>query len=102
MKFKIIVGNLFYISNSSFLIFFEIINIASKKNESWARFSGNPLAACFVTGAAALIFAVNKKITPQQVKQILKETAKNIDYANKELIGNLGTGKLDILKFIVS
>lgn len=71
------------------------VKSASKVIDSWARFSGNLFAACFVTGTCGLIHKMNKKIRPKQIEYVLKETADKIDYANIGLSEQLGAGKLN-------
>ena len=57
--------------------------------------SGTSLAAPFVTGTAGLIFSENPGFTSDEVEQILKCSADNIDTQNPSYVGLLGAGRLN-------
>lgn len=56
--------------------------------------SGTSQAAPFVSGTAALLFQANPDLTPQQVKQIIMETAKPLNGASENIQGK---GRIDPL-----
>jgi subtilisin family serine protease len=57
--------------------------------------SGTSFAAPYVTGTIGLMLSVNPCLTPQDVQEILSDTAVNIDAQNPNYIGQLGAGRLD-------
>ncbi|MBI1836606.1 MAG: S8 family serine peptidase [Flavobacteriia bacterium] len=57
--------------------------------------SGTSFASPIVTGVVGLILAANPCLTVDQVEQILKETAYNIDGLNPTFAGLLGAGRVD-------
>lgn len=66
--------------------------------------SGTSQAAPFVTGGAALMFAVNPNLTAAQAKQILLETADDIYHIpyNENFTGELGTGRLNLYRAVLT
>jgi hypothetical protein len=56
---------------------------------------GTSFAAPLVSGTVALMLAVNKCLTADQVEEILKETAVNIYPSNQAYVGKLGAGRID-------
>lgn len=57
--------------------------------------SGTSFATPFVTGTVALMLSVNPCLTFEEVEEILKTTAHNIDAENPLYVGKLGAGRLD-------
>ena len=69
------------------------INIISTKNGGgYIVKSGTSMAVPHVAGAAALILQANPDYTPEKVKQILKENAKNLKYDPNIQ----GSGRVDV------
>jgi hypothetical protein len=57
--------------------------------------NGTSFAAPYVAGLAALLFAVNPCLSPDEVEYILKTTSVNIDAQNPAYVGLIGTGRID-------
>jgi Subtilase family/Secretion system C-terminal sorting domain len=59
--------------------------------------SGTSFAAPFVSGTAALLYAINERFSPDEIEAILKCTAANIYNIpqNTAYVGKLGAGRLD-------
>jgi len=69
------------------------INIISTKNGGgYIIKSGTSMAVPHVAGAAALVLQANPDYTPEKVKQVLKENAKNLEYDSNIQ----GSGRLDV------
>lgn len=62
---------------------------------SYMTGNGTSFAAPYVSGTIALMLAVNKCLTPDEVEYILRATAVNIDAINPLYIGKLGAGRLN-------
>ena len=60
-------------------------------------------AAPQVAGLAALILSVNPNLSAVEVKEIIKETADNIDHIewNQDLIGMYGTGRINAYRAVM-
>jgi subtilisin family serine protease len=54
----------------------------TKSNDGWAAFSGTSAAAPQIAGVCALLKAKNPKLTPSDIKAILRRTARDV------LVGN--------------
>lgn len=63
----------------------------------YAWWDGTSFAAPFVSGAAALLRSKNATLTHSQVREILSETAIDIDSLNPSFAGGLGKGLIDIV-----
>jgi len=57
--------------------------------------SGTSMACPIVAGVCGLIKSINPGLTPAQVIDIIKTTAKNIDSYNPNYIGKIGAGCID-------
>ena len=57
--------------------------------------NGTSFAAPMVSGTVALMLSANACLTPEQVEDILKATAVNIDAMNPQYVGMLGAGRLN-------
>lgn len=97
-------GNKLDISNFGSLIdiaapgIFEILYYSTGKLETEM---GTSLAAPLVTGAAALVWAKEPDLTPQQVIQRLKDTAQPFTNLEDQYKGKFGAGILDVYKALV-
>ena len=60
------------------------------------RWSGTSMAAPLVAGGAALVKAINPKLTPNEVRHVLTTTTDPIDDVNPLYLGKLGRGLLNI------
>ena len=65
-------------------------------NNTFITANGSSFAAPIVTGAIGLILSVNPCLTADQVEDILKNTARNIDNLNPNYAGKIGAGRIDI------
>lgn len=59
-------------------------------------FNGTSVAASLVSGAVALIKAMDSHLTPKQIANLLTSTAVRIDDINPGYYGRLGRGRLDV------
>ncbi len=57
--------------------------------------SGTSFAAPYVSGTVALMVAANSCITNEEIENVLRETAVNIDALNPSYAGQLGSGRLN-------
>jgi subtilisin family serine protease len=65
----------------------EQVSIATLKTD-YAGFSGTSMATPHVAGVAALIKAVNHKLTPAQVREILTSTAVELEQTADNQFGS--------------
>src|SRR5699024_5739489 len=74
-----------------------------REGNSYASVSGTSAAAPFVTGTAALMFAVNPGLSAVEAKDVLKATADDIYHIkyNKQFKGTLGAGRLNAYKAVL-
>jgi hypothetical protein len=65
--------------------------------DDYATGFGTSFASPMVAGVAALMYAINPTITPDEVRSILMQTAENIYHIpeNQPYVGLLGTGRLN-------
>jgi len=70
---------------------------ATSTTDSYQTGAGTSYSGPFVCGVAALMYAANPNITPDQVRTILMQTAENIYHIpeNQPYVGLLGTGRLN-------
>jgi len=61
----------------------------------WITGNGTSFAAPMVTGTIGLMLSVNPCLTFEEVEEILKQTAENIDQINPNYAGMLGAGRMD-------
>lgn len=75
----------------------------AREGNTYAPVSGTSVAAPFVTGTAALMFAVNPDLSAVEAKDILKVTADDIYHIkyNKQFKGQLGAGRLNAYKAVL-
>jgi hypothetical protein len=59
-------------------------------------YNGTSIAAALVSGAAALVKAADRRLSPQQIGELLTETAVDLDEINPDYAGQLGHGRLDV------
>lgn len=80
--------------------FFNTVMPGSDPNDSSILYdgywSGTSMAAPLVTGAIALIEAVNPALTQREIVNILFASAVNIERLNPDYPGELGNGRLDV------
>jgi len=78
-------------------------------NKSYSEFqsryggywSGTSLSAPIVVGAAALVLSQNPSLTPSEVRDILLNTADNIDILNPDFVGQLGAGRINVGRAVI-
>lgn len=63
--------------------------------------SGTSLSAPMVTGALALIKAVNPTLSRREIIDVLLDSATSVDNLNPDYAGQLGHGRLDVEKSLV-
>ncbi|MDZ7740643.1 MAG: PKD domain-containing protein [Bacteroidota bacterium] len=63
---------------------------------------GTSMASPVAAGAASLILAMNPELTPDEVEEIMKSTAANIDGLNPGYEGMLGAGRIDAYEAVIS
>jgi len=56
---------------------------------------GTSMSAPYVSGLAALLFSENSTLTNDEVRQIIKTTADDIDSVNPNHVGKLGSGRIN-------
>ncbi len=66
------------------------------RNNSYKKVSGTSVSAPFVSAAASLIYALNDKFSPEEIKQILKTTSK--DLGESDWDERFGSGSLNLYK----
>ena len=64
--------------------------------------AGTSLAVPHVAAVAALMLSLNSALTPNQLKQILKETADDIGSLNPDVQPFIGSGRINALKALVA
>lgn len=70
--------------------------VYSLTTTGYAYASGTSMAAPHVSGVAALMLSIApNELSPQQLKNLLKQSADNIDDQNPDYIGQMGTGRLN-------
>lgn len=72
-------------------------------NNSYLLTDGTSLASPIVAGVVALMYSVNPNLTPDQVRDILKNTADDIYQIpeNAPYIGKLGTGRVNAYRAVL-
>ena len=63
---------------------------------------GTSMASPVAAGAASLILAVNPELTPDEVEDIMKNTAVDIDEINPGYEGMLGAGRIDAYEAVLN
>ncbi|SEA43102.1 S8 family serine peptidase [Psychroflexus halocasei] len=71
--------------------------LCATENNSYGFFTGTSYASPIVAGVASLMYSANPTITPNQVKQILMDTAVDIYQIpeNQPYVGLLGAGRVN-------
>src|SRR3989339_156044 len=64
-------------------------------------FKGTSVAAPLVSGLAALMFSLDRNLTPKQVTNIITETSTDVNQKNPEYVGRLGRGRIDAAKAVL-
>jgi hypothetical protein len=75
--------------------------VSAISDNKYQFLNGPAFPPCFVTGAIALMYTVNPKLTPTEVSEIIYESAENIDNKNEKFAGLLGAGKLNAFKTLI-
>lgn len=73
------------------------------RDNKFKNANGTSISAPFVTGVAALMYAVNRDLTPAIAKDILKSTADDIYHIkyNQQFKGQLGAGRVNAYKAVL-
>lgn len=64
--------------------------------------AGTSMASPVAAGLAGLILSVNPALTPDQVEEVMKSTADNIDAQNPDYIGMLGAGRINAYQAVLN
>ncbi|MHC5005746.1 MAG: S8 family peptidase [Planctomycetota bacterium] len=70
--------------------------VSTTPGNTYAMCSGTSMSAAFVSGAAALVKAVDPQAPSEQFETVLLESVVNIDVNNPAYVGLLGTGRLNV------
>ncbi|HAV43455.1 TPA: hypothetical protein DCX15_05515, partial [bacterium] len=70
-------------------------------DNNYASWSGTSMACPHVSGLAGLILSQDPRLTPAEVREIIRKTADNIDAINPGYEGKLGTGRINAHKAIL-
>lgn len=76
---------------------FQITDESSNRKYSWGIANGTSMATPVVTGTLALWLEINPKLTAEDVKKIIKNTAYHDTYTGEADNGRFGMGKLDAI-----
>ncbi|MBK9508276.1 MAG: S8 family serine peptidase [Cytophagaceae bacterium] len=68
--------------------------------DAYDTYSGTSMASPLTAGALAFIWSVKSNLNASQIIEIMKNTADNIDVQNPTMIGQLGAGRINLLKAI--
>ena len=71
-------------------------------NGVFAWWSGTSQATPMVTAGVALMLSLDPDLTPNDVKHKLKQNADNIDALNPGYVGDLGTGRINLLNSVIA
>jgi len=71
-------------------------DILTTRNSAYNTMSGTSLACPFVAGLAALTRTTFPTLSNEAVMQRIKSTTDNIDAANPDYVGMLGTGRINV------
>ncbi|MFH2062827.1 MAG: S8 family serine peptidase [bacterium] len=63
-------------------------------------YKGTSVATPLVSGLAALMFSLDRSLTPKQVTNIITETSVSLDQDNPEYLGRIGRGRIDAAKAV--
>jgi subtilisin family serine protease len=63
-------------------------------------YNGTSLAASVVSGAVALVKALDPNLTPKQVMNVLTASADSLDARNPDYFGKLGRGRLNVARAV--
>jgi serine protease AprX len=72
----------------------RVLGLTRVVDSNYLRLSGTSMAAPAVAGVAALVLAANPTLTPNQVKYIIKATARKLPFAG---LNTQGAGQIDAL-----
>ncbi len=78
------------------------VAILSTVGAGYSSWSGTSMACPHVSGIAALMFSIDPNLTNTEIREKLKSTADNIDAENPSWQGQLGTGRVNAYKAILS
>jgi subtilisin family serine protease len=70
--------------------------VSTVPGNAYARWQGTSMSAALVSAAAALVRSADEQATPDDVAEILADTARNLDAENPGYPGVLGAGRLDL------
>lgn len=72
------------------------------KDSHYGDGAGTSFSAAYVTGLAALLFSHYPSLTNDQVRQIIRSTADNIDSLNSGYAGKLGSGRINAYRALTA
>lgn len=76
--------------------------LTTETHSGFGSYSGASFSAAMVSGLAGLIRARYPTMTNVQVTDLIKSTADNIDSLNTAHIGQIGTGRLNAFKWLLT
>lgn len=76
--------------------------LTTETHSGFANYSGTSFSAAMVSGLAGLIRAWYPSMTNAQVEDLIKSTTENIDSLNPGHIGQMGTGRLNAFRWLLT
>jgi subtilisin family serine protease len=70
--------------------------VSTVPGNEYARWQGTSMSAAVISGAAALLRSADEHASPDDIAEVLADTARNLDGDNPAYGGLLGAGRLDI------
>ncbi|WP_304237281.1 S8 family serine peptidase [Jiulongibacter sediminis] len=74
--------------------------LSTVPTNNYASFSGTSMATPLVASCAGYLLSCFPSLSPDSVEYILKKTADNIDTQNPNYLGQLGSGRINLLKAV--
>jgi len=75
--------------------------VSAISDNKYQFLNGPTFPPCIVTGAVALMYTVNPKLKPSEVRHIIYKSSDNIDHKNEKYSGYLGAGRLNVYRALI-